>query len=124
VRDKLKEVWDEEGVRGIFKLVGGMLGQYENEAVAARYQALEKYPAGSLGEPIRDNAAKTSLRSREKKAAVLNSSCFTMAHMSWQDTERIPKERARSPASAQAFGVVTRGSSSSLSYCSFISVCA
>ncbi len=124
MRDKLKEVCDEEGVRGIFKLVGGMLGQYENEAVAARYQALEKYPAGSLGEPIRDNAAKTSLRSREKKAAVLNSSCFTMAHMSWQDTERIPKERARSPASAQAFGVVTRGSSSSLSYCSFISVCA
>ena len=49
VRDKLKEVWNEEGLRGIFKLVGGMLGQYENEAVAAPYQALEKYPAGSLG---------------------------------------------------------------------------
>src|SRR5262245_42507537 len=49
VRDKLKEVWNEEGLRGIFKLVGGMLGQYENEAVAAPYQALDKYPAGSLG---------------------------------------------------------------------------
>lgn len=49
VRDKLKELWNEEGLRGIFKLVGGMLGQYENEGVAAPYQALEKYPAGSLG---------------------------------------------------------------------------
>ena len=67
MRDHLKEVWNEQGLRGIFKLVGGMLGQYENEAVAARYQALEKYPAGSLGEPIGDIAAKTSLRSGRKR---------------------------------------------------------
>ncbi len=48
-KDKLKEVWNEEGLRGLFKVVGGMLGQYENRSLAARYQALEQLPSGSLG---------------------------------------------------------------------------
>jgi len=49
VRDKMKAVWNEEGLRGILKVVGGMLGQYHNQALAAKYQALEQYPSGSLG---------------------------------------------------------------------------
>lgn len=49
LRDKLKEIWSHEGLRGLFKFVGGMAGRYENAALAARYQALEHYPAGSLG---------------------------------------------------------------------------
>src|SRR6185295_11596906 len=49
VRGKLKAVWNEEGLGGIFKVVGGMLGQYHNASLAARYQALEQYPAGTLG---------------------------------------------------------------------------
>ena len=49
VRDKIKALWNEEGLHGVFKVVGGMLGQYHNQELAAKYQALEHYPAGSLG---------------------------------------------------------------------------
>jgi hypothetical protein len=45
----VKEIWDREGVRGIFKFILGMVGRYENRALASRYQALEHYPIGSLG---------------------------------------------------------------------------
>ena len=49
LRDKVKDIWNTEGVRGIYKFMRGMIGQYEDTALAARYQALEHYPAGSLG---------------------------------------------------------------------------
>ena len=49
LRPKVKEVWNKEGIRGIAKFVRGMVGRYENAALAARYQALERYPVGSLG---------------------------------------------------------------------------
>ncbi|MGH7258756.1 MAG: hypothetical protein ACREIM_10295, partial [Nitrospiraceae bacterium] len=49
VRDKIKEVWKEEGLRGLLKIVGRMLGQYENRELAGRYQALEYCSADSLG---------------------------------------------------------------------------
>lgn len=49
LREKVKEIWNEEGIRGLFKFVGGMLGKYENAELASRYQVLEQYPAGSLG---------------------------------------------------------------------------
>jgi len=49
LRNKVKEIWNNEGIRGIVKFAGGMMGRYENAALAARYQALEHYPSGSLG---------------------------------------------------------------------------
>jgi len=49
LRPKVKEIWEQEGIRGLLKFVRGMTGKYENVALAARYQALEHYPAGSLG---------------------------------------------------------------------------
>lgn len=49
LRPKVKEIWENEGVRGLLKFALGMVGQYENAALAARYQALEHYPSGSLG---------------------------------------------------------------------------
>ena len=49
LRPKVKEIWNREGIRGLLKFMGGMVGKYENAAVAARYQALEHYPSGSLG---------------------------------------------------------------------------
>src|SRR5690242_18593415 len=49
LREKVKETWKTERIRGIFKFVRGMLGRYENAALAHRYQALEHYPEGSLG---------------------------------------------------------------------------
>jgi len=49
LRPKVKEIWNREGVRGLGKFLLGMLGRYENPELAARYQALEHYPVGSLG---------------------------------------------------------------------------
>jgi hypothetical protein len=49
LRDKVKDIWNTEGLRGIYKFMRGMIGKYEDTALAARYQALEHYPAGSLG---------------------------------------------------------------------------
>jgi hypothetical protein len=47
--DKVKEIWNTEGIRGLYKFVGGMIGKYEDTALAARYRVLEHYPLGSLG---------------------------------------------------------------------------
>ena len=49
LREKFIGIWNSEGIRGIYKLVRGLMGKYENAELAARYQALEQYPAGSLG---------------------------------------------------------------------------
>lgn len=49
LRDKVKEIWNTGGIRGLYKFMRGMIGKDEDAALAARYQALEHYPAGSLG---------------------------------------------------------------------------
>jgi uncharacterized tellurite resistance protein B-like protein len=49
LREKVKDIWSREGLRGISKFIRGMIGRYEDAALAARYQALEHYPQGSLG---------------------------------------------------------------------------
>jgi hypothetical protein len=49
LKPKVEEIWEKEGIRGLLKIVGGMMGKYENAMLAARYQALEQYPPGSLG---------------------------------------------------------------------------
>lgn len=49
LREKVAEIWDQEGLRGLAKFVGGLAGTYVNAELAGRYQALAQYPAGSLG---------------------------------------------------------------------------
>ena len=49
LRPKVSEIWNGEGIRGLLTFAGGMIGTYENAELAARYRALEQYPAGSLG---------------------------------------------------------------------------
>lgn len=49
LRPKVKEIWNNQGIRGIYTFVRGMIGKYEDPALAARYRALEHYPHGSLG---------------------------------------------------------------------------
>ncbi|MFO0698267.1 MAG: hypothetical protein U0236_03480 [Nitrospira sp.] len=49
LRPKVEEIWNKEGVKGLYKFVRGMMGRYKNKELAARYQALEHYPTGSLG---------------------------------------------------------------------------
>lgn len=49
LRPKVTEIWNREGIRGLSAFVRAMMGRYESDALAARYQALERYPPGSLG---------------------------------------------------------------------------
>lgn len=49
LREKVVGIWNDEGIRGIYKLVRGLMGKYENAELAARYKTLEQYPARSLG---------------------------------------------------------------------------
>lgn len=52
LRQKVTEVWNKEGIRGLSRFVRGMMGRYENKKVAARYQGLEHYAPGSLGRSL------------------------------------------------------------------------
>jgi hypothetical protein len=45
-QEKVKEIWSNEGIRGIYEFVRRIIGKYEDATLAARYQALEHYPAG------------------------------------------------------------------------------
>lgn len=49
LREKVIGIWNDEGIRGIYKLVRGLMGKHESAPLAARYRALEQYPPGSLG---------------------------------------------------------------------------
>jgi uncharacterized tellurite resistance protein B-like protein len=49
LREKVIGIWNNEGISGIYKLVRGLMGKYENAEMAARYKVLEQYPDGSLG---------------------------------------------------------------------------
>jgi hypothetical protein len=49
LREKVKEIWKSERLKGLYKFVRGMLGRYEDAELALRYQALQHYPLGSLG---------------------------------------------------------------------------
>jgi len=49
LREKVKEIWETNGIRGIYRFMRGMVGRYEDAALAGRYKALEQYPTGSLG---------------------------------------------------------------------------
>ena len=52
LRQKVAEVWNKEGIRGLLKFVRGMMGRYEHKELAARYQSLEHCPPGSLGRSL------------------------------------------------------------------------
>ena len=52
LRQKVAEVWNKEGIRGLLKFVRGMMGRYEHKELAARYQGLEHCPPGSLGRSL------------------------------------------------------------------------
>lgn len=52
LRPKIEEIWNREGIRGLYKFVRGMMGRYENKELAARYQGLERCPPGSLGRSL------------------------------------------------------------------------
>jgi uncharacterized tellurite resistance protein B-like protein len=52
LKEKVIGVWNDEGIRGIYKMVRGLMGKYEDVSLATRYQAFEQYPSGSLGRSL------------------------------------------------------------------------
>jgi hypothetical protein len=52
LKEKVLGIWNDEGIRGIYKMVRGLMGKHEDAALASRYQALEHYPSGSLGRSL------------------------------------------------------------------------
>ncbi len=53
-RKVFEETLHEEGFRGVWKIVGPMMGKADDEALANRYRVLENYPAGSFGKAYFD----------------------------------------------------------------------
>jgi tellurite resistance protein len=117
LRPKVKEIWNKEGIRGLLKFVGGLMGKYENAALAARYQALEHYPSGSLGRSYWEYCRTNGFALPGEKGGAPEQICFTIVRMSYRGTERNPKKKSRSPASARAFSGANRGSSRFSSCC-------
>ena len=120
LKPKVEKIWEKEGIRGLLKIVGGMMGKYENAMLAAHYQALEQYPPDRSGALIGSTAARTGSPRRGKRAARRNSFCFTIARTFYPAMERPPKQRTRSPVSAQAFSGANPSPLCSSCCCSFI----
>jgi tellurite resistance protein len=112
LRPKINDVWNKEGIRGLYKFVRGMMGQYENKEVAARYHALEHCPPGSLGRSFGNIGMRMGSRFPDKRAEHPSKSCSMIVHTFCQAMERLRKRKSRSPASAPASSAASRGYSS------------
>ncbi|MCA9627335.1 MAG: hypothetical protein KC766_06705 [Myxococcales bacterium] len=49
IGDRIGQLYEQQGAVGILKTLGTLRGALENKQTAARYQALEKLPRGTLG---------------------------------------------------------------------------
>lgn len=76
LREKVIEIWNKEGIRGIFKIVRGLMGKYENSALAARYEALEQYPSGSLGRTLWEHWRENGFALPGQKGGAPEQICF------------------------------------------------
>ena len=114
LKEKVIGIWNNEGLRGIYKLVRGLMGKYEDAELAARYKVLEQYPAGSLGraywEYCRNNGF--ALPGEKGERARTNSVSRLRAHPIGLRNSSL-KKKSRSPASVQVFSGVTPLPSSS-----------
>lgn len=55
VGDRVAQLYEQQGVVGILKTLGTLRGALENKETAAKYQALEKLPKGTLGREYVDH---------------------------------------------------------------------
>ncbi|MGE0321829.1 MAG: hypothetical protein AB7K71_18645 [Polyangiaceae bacterium] len=55
VGDRVAQLYEQQGVVGILKALGTLRGALENKETAAKYQALEKLPKGTLGREYFDH---------------------------------------------------------------------
>ena len=111
LRQKVTEVWNKEGIRGLSKFVRGMMGRYENRGwqLATRSwnivrQALWAVPFGNIG-------MRTGSRFLDKRAGRPSKSCSMIVPTFCRAMERLRKKKSRSPASAPVSSVASRGCS-------------
>jgi len=52
---ELSRLWEDEGFKGLYRVVGTMRGWHEEPEVAARYRALGELPEGTLGRAYFDH---------------------------------------------------------------------
>jgi tellurite resistance protein len=76
LKEKVIGIWNTEGIRGIYKMVRGLMGKYEDSALAARYAALEHYPAGSLGRSLWEYWQKNGFALPGQKGGAPEQICF------------------------------------------------
>lgn len=55
IGDRVAQLYEQQGVMGILKTLGTLRGALENKQTAAKYQALEKLPKGTLGRDYVDH---------------------------------------------------------------------
>src|SRR5690606_30308262 len=55
IGDRIGQLYEQQGALGILKALGTLRGALEDQAVAARYQALERLPIGTLGRGYHDH---------------------------------------------------------------------
>ena len=118
LREKVKEIWNNEGVRGLLKFVRGMVGRYEDSrphpslpsSGALSYRIVGSVLLGILSDE------RLSLTWR-KGGCGRSKSCFTIARMSYPAMGRHPMKKCKWPALVRAFNGATLGRSCSSCCC-------
>ncbi len=82
IGDRLAEIWEDAGVRGLLRIVGNLRGWREEPELAARYQALERLPAGTLGRVFYDHCRASGFSlPGERYGAIEGMVVHDMAHV-------------------------------------------
>lgn len=82
IGERISEIWEDEGFRGLLKVVGGMRGWREEPELAARYQALGSLPQGTLGREYHDHCREGGFPLPGERYAMIERICLhDMAHV-------------------------------------------
>lgn len=65
-----REAWREQGLAGIWQILGGFLGVFRNRAAAERYAQLAHFPEGSLGRALHQYCERNKFALPGNKGAI------------------------------------------------------
>ena len=124
LREKVKEIWENEGVRGLLKFARGMVGRYEMPPSLVGIKPWSIILPDRWVGPIGNTAGRTAFPCPVKREERQSKSCFTIARMSYPDMGRHPKKKCKWPALVRAFNGATLGRSCSSCCCNSMSASA
>jgi len=82
IGEELAAVWEDEGFRGLLKIVGNVKGWREDPEMATRYQALGELPLGTLGRTFYDHCRERSFPlPGERYGVIERMAIHDMAHV-------------------------------------------